>query len=149
MSVAAGEISVNVRQNLKSILDKIGVIYSEAPEATRALKKPRLVAVSKFKQKEMIVEAYEAGQRHFGENYVQEMSEKATDPIILEKCPEIRWHFIGTCQSNKVAKVIKTPNISVVETVASLKLADKLQSSCVANKIESLGIMVQVKKVRH
>lgn len=136
--------SVNVRQNLKAILDKLSVIYNEAPEVSRAVKPPRLVAVSKTKPKEMIIEAYEAGQRHFGENYIQELSEKASDPIILDKCPEIMWHFIGTCQTNKVAKVVKTSNITMVETVTSLKLADKFQSSCQSNQIAKLGIMIQV-----
>ncbi len=68
---AAGANTSNVRQNLKTILERISAIYAEAPEAARAAKSPRLVAVSKTKPKELIVEAYEAGQRHFGENYVQ------------------------------------------------------------------------------
>ena len=59
--------TVNVRQNLKVILDKLSEIYNETPETSRAVKTPRLVAVSKTKPKEMVIEAYEAGQRHFGE----------------------------------------------------------------------------------
>jgi len=136
--------TVNVRQNLKSILDKLSSIYNESPEVSRAVKIPRLVAVSKTKPKEMIVEAYEAGQRHFGENYVQEMADKAADSLLLEKCPDIKWHFIGTVQSNKVAKIVKSPNLTVVETVASQKLADKFQSSCKSNNVSNLGIMIQV-----
>lgn len=134
----------NVRQNLKTILDKLSVIYNESPEISRAAKIPRLVAVSKTKPKEMIIEAYESGQRHFGENYVQELVEKSNDPLILEKCPDIHWHFIGTVQSNKVGKIVKAPNLKVVETLASLKFADKFQSSCQSAKVESLGVMVQV-----
>ena len=63
---------------------------------------------------------------------------------LLEKCPEIKWHFIGTVQSNKVAKIVKTANLDVVETVASQKLAEKFQNSCQANKISDLGVMIQV-----
>lgn len=136
--------SSSVRQNLKGILDKLSLIYNESPELTRASKVPRLVAVSKTKPIDMIIEAYESGQRHFGENYVQEMADKAVDPMIMDKCPDIQWHFIGTVQTNKVAKIVKTPNLTVVETIASLKLADKFQSSCQANKVENLGVMVQV-----
>ena len=55
--------TVNVRQNLKVILDKLSEIYNETPETSRAVKTPRLVAVSKTKPKEMVIEAYEAGQR--------------------------------------------------------------------------------------
>ena len=56
-----------------------------------------LVAVSKTKPAEMLQEAYDAGQRDFGENYVQELTDKAA---LLPK--DIRWHFIGHLQSNKV-----------------------------------------------
>ena len=136
--------SINVRNNLKNILDKVSSAYNEAPTVSRASKVPRLVAVSKTKPKELIVEAYEAGQRHFGENYVQELVDKSADPELLEKCPEIKWHFIGTVQSNKVAKIVKTANLDVVETVASQKLAEKFQNSCQANKISDLGVMIQV-----
>lgn len=64
-----------------------------------------MVAVSKFKPVEMIAEAYEAGQRHFGENYVQELEEKSKNEQILNQCPDIKWHFIGHLQSNKINKV--------------------------------------------
>ena len=62
---------------------------------------PRLVAVSKTKQKEAVAEAYAAGQRHFGENYVQELLDKA--PALPS---DIAWHFIGQLQSNKARAVL-------------------------------------------
>lgn len=68
-------------------------------------KKPILVAVSKTKPAELIVEGYETGQRDFGENYVQELKEKGTNPFILEQCKDIRWHFIGHLQRKNVNKV--------------------------------------------
>ena len=138
------KMSINVRNNLKNILERVSLIYQESPEISRAPKCPNLIAVSKTKPAEMVIEAYEAGQRIFGENYVQELVEKSSNSDILQKCPDIRWHFIGTVQSNKVAKIVKTPNLHVVETVASLKLAEKFQSSCAANKVQKLGIFVQV-----
>ena len=54
------------------------------------------MAVSKTKSVEDIMQAYQAGQRHFGENYVQELVDKSTQ---LPK--DIQWHFIGHAQSNK------------------------------------------------
>jgi len=136
--------TVNVRQNLKVILDKLSEIYNETPETSRAVKTPRLVAVSKTKPKEMVIEAYEAGQRHFGENYPQELKEKSSDPEMLEKCPDIKWHFTGTVQSGNISKLVKSPNLSMVETISSSKQADKFQGSCKSNKVSGLGVMVQV-----
>lgn len=52
------------------------------------------MAVSKTKPVEAIIDAYDVGQRHFGENYVQELEEKASDPKILEHCKDIKWHFM-------------------------------------------------------
>lgn len=74
-----------VRRNFRSVLDRIQSCYTSAPEASRATVQPRLVAVSKTKPKEMILELYEEGHRSFGENYVQELVEKANDATMLEK----------------------------------------------------------------
>lgn len=136
----------SVRHNLKIISDKVRVAYMEAPVPTRAKNPPRLVAVSKTKPKEMILEAYAAGHRHFGENYVQELEEKSNDPEIIKHCPDIKWHFIGNCQTKNVTKLAKSKNISVIETITSVKLADKIQAQYAKkNKDESLvNVMIQV-----
>lgn len=107
---------------------------------------PLLVAVAKLKPAEAIVEAYEAGQRHFGENYVQEIEEKATHPQILEKCKEIKWHFIGHLQSNKINKVLAIPNLFLIETVHKEKLAEQLNKHWpkFAPEGQKLKVMVQV-----
>lgn len=63
------------------------------------------MAVSKTKPVEMIIDAYSVGQRHFGENYVQELVEKSQHPDIIAQCPDIKWHFIGHLQNNKINKV--------------------------------------------
>ncbi len=74
-----------------------------------------LVAVSKTKPNEDIEALYELGQRDFGENYVQEMVEKAAS------LPgDIRWHFIGHLQSNKVKYI--APIVHLIHGVDSLKL---------------------------
>ncbi len=77
--------SSGVRRNFRAVLDRIQTCYSSAPEATRARSLPRLVAVSKTKPKELILDLYEEGHRSFGENYVQELIEKANDATMLEK----------------------------------------------------------------
>jgi pyridoxal phosphate enzyme (YggS family) len=80
----------------------------------------KLVAVSKLKPVGAIREAYEAGQRAFGENYAQDMAFKSKELSDLD----IEWHFIGHLQTNK-AKLI-TPITSCVESIDSLKLAKEL-----------------------
>jgi len=80
-----------------------------------------LVAVSKTCGPEAIREAYAAGQRRFGENYAQELRDKAR---ALADLAELRWHFIGHLQSNK-AKLV-APCAAFVETVDSERLAEEL-----------------------
>jgi len=64
---------------------------------------------------------------------------------ILEKCPDIHWHFIGHLQRNKVNKLLSTPNLYMVETVDSAKLADALNSSWIKlEKPNKLKTMVQI-----
>lgn len=105
---------------------------------------PRLVAVSKLKPLECVIEAYQHGQRHFGENYVQELVEKSSDPKVWE-LKDIRWHFIGHLQTNKCNNLVGVPNLFMVETVDSIKLASALSSSWgKQNKPGPLNVMVQV-----
>lgn len=105
-----------------------------------------LVGASKFKAAELIVEAYEAGLQHFGENYVQEIEEKAVNPLILQRCKEIKWHFIGHLQSNKINKVLALPNLYLIETVHKQKLAEQLNKHWpkYATDGKKLNVMVQV-----
>ncbi|XP_037687292.1 pyridoxal phosphate homeostasis protein isoform X1 [Choloepus didactylus] len=106
---------------------------------------PRLVAVSKTKPADVVIEAYKHGQRTFGENYVQELLEKASHPKILSACPEIKWHFIGHLQKQNVNKLMGVPNLFMLETVDSVKLAEKVNSSWQKkNSPERLKVMVQI-----
>ena len=60
-------------------------------------------------------------------------------------CPDIRWHFIGHLQRNKVNKLTSVTNLFMVETIDSAKLADALNTSCSkANRTNKLKVMVQV-----
>lgn len=112
---------------------------------------PRLVAVSKLKPAELLVAAYEAGQRNFGENYVNELVDKANNADILEKCKDIRWHFIGHLQRNKINKVLAVPNLYIVETIDSEKLAtavDNAWTKLRKGNDDRLNVMVQVNTSR-
>lgn len=78
-----------------------------------------LVAVSKTKPVEMLMEAYNAGFKRFGENYVQELVDK------YEQMPkDIEWHFIGHLQSNKVKYIASF--VSLIHSVDSLKLLQEV-----------------------
>jgi pyridoxal phosphate enzyme (YggS family) len=78
-----------------------------------------LVAVSKTKPNEAVKELYDLGQRDFGENYVQELVDKqASLPL------DIRWHFIGHLQSNKVKYI--APFVHLIHGVDSLKLLQEI-----------------------
>ena len=124
------------------------VVAASTRSTARASTNPaRLVAVSKTKPVEQLRECYDAGQRCFGENYVQEIVEKAP-----QMPPDTVWHFIGHLQSNKVkALVTGVPSLAVVETVDTVKLANKLNTA-VGEFLEErarvgagkLGVMVQV-----
>lgn len=91
-----------------------------------ATKNVSLIAVSKTKPIEDILELYHLGQRDFGENYVQELVEK------YEKLPkDIRWHFIGHLQSNKVKYI--APFVSLIHGVDSEKLLKEINKQAVKN----------------
>lgn len=90
-------------------------------------RRPRLVAVTKTKPVEMILHAYEKGQRHFGENYVQELVEKSKHPLLAQL--DICWHFIGHLQRNKCSNLLACPHLWAVESVDSERLASALNAS--------------------
>ena len=84
-----------------------------------------LVCVSKLKPASDIKALYDVGYRHFGENYVQELIEKAK---VLPK--DIKWHFIGGLQTNKCKDLSKNiENLYVVETIDTVKKAKKLNDT--------------------
>jgi pyridoxal phosphate enzyme (YggS family) len=96
----------------------------------------KLVAVSKFQDAEAVLEAYNAGQRVFGENLVQELVEKQ------EKLPkDIEWHLIGHLQTNKVKYI--APFITLIESVDSLKLLQEIDKQAAKNK-RVIDCMLQV-----
>lgn len=98
----------------------------------------QLIAVSKTKPVNDIREAYQAGQRQFGENYVQELATKAQQ---LTDLAQIRWHFIGPIQSNKTRDIAIYAD--VVHSIDRLKIAERLSAQRPAGKAP-LQVLLQV-----
>jgi len=103
-----------------SVSNNIIKIKSELPSSVT------LVAVSKTKPNELINQAYLAGQIDFGENYVQELVDKYHE---LPK--DIRWHFIGHLQTNKVKFI--APFVNLIHGVDSLKLLEEINKQAQKN----------------
>ena len=97
----------SIKENLHKVLDTL-------PDNVR------LVAVSKYHPAESILEAYDEGQRVFGESHVQELQ---TKHMTLPK--DIQWHFIGHLQTNKVKYIV--PYVTMIEAVDSLRLLQEIE----------------------
>lgn len=114
-----------------SIAENIQQIKNEIPETAT------LVAVSKTKPNEAILEAYDAGQRIFGENKVQELVQKYED---LPK--DIEWHLIGHLQTNKVKYI--APFVNLIHAVDSMKLLKEINKQALKNN-RVINCLLQVK----
>lgn len=110
-------------------------IEEEVARAGRAAGSARLVAVSKGKPAEAIRAAYAAGQRDFGENYVQELEEKAD---ALRDLEGLRWHAIGRLQRNKAKPIVRIAR--VIHAVDREELAVELgrRASAVETRVDAL-----------
>ena len=95
-----------------------------------------LVAVSKTKPIEMIMECYDIGQRDFGENKVQDLIAKKE---VLPK--DIRWHFIGKLQTNKEKYLVN--NVHLIHSLSSIKLLEKIESEFGKNNL-SADVLIQI-----
>ncbi|XP_034697133.1 pyridoxal phosphate homeostasis protein-like [Vitis riparia] len=136
-SMAASAMDGVAAAALRSVLHRV---QQAAERSGRGPQQIRVVAVSKTKSVSLIREVYDSGHRCFGENYVQEIIEKA--PQLPE---DIEWHFIGNLQSNKVKPLLSgVPNLAVVETVDDEKIADRLDRMVATIGRKPLKVMVQV-----
>jgi len=105
---------------MNHITEKIKEIEAKLPAGVK------LVAVSKLKPVETLMQAYEGGFRRFGENYVQELAGK------FENMPkDIEWHMIGHLQSNKVKYI--APFVSMIHSVDSFKLLVEINKQAAKN----------------
>ncbi|KAH7545704.1 hypothetical protein FEM48_Zijuj01G0122000 [Ziziphus jujuba var. spinosa] len=122
---------------LRTVLNRV---QQAADRSGRVAQSVRVVAVSKTKPVSVLRQVYDAGHRCFGENYVQEIVEKA--PQLPE---DIEWHFIGNLQSNKVKPLLTgVPNLAMVETVDDEKIANHLERAVASIGRKPLKVMVQV-----
>lgn len=133
---------VDIAGNIRAVQSTIKEAAALAATKFETHSEPRLVAVSKTKSVLMIKKAYDAGQRHFGENYVKELLVKAKDVDLNQLCPEIKWHYIGALQKNKIAQLIGCPRLYMVETISSFEVADSFEKK--AKEGTSYRVMVQV-----
>lgn len=119
---------------MSHIQEQIDKIKTELPSHVR------LVAVSKYHPIEAIQEAYDGGQRIFGESKVQEMTQK------YEMLPrDIEWHFIGHLQTNKIKYM--APYVSLIHGVDSFKLLQEINKQAAkANRIIPCLLQIHIAK---
>ena len=118
-----------IADNLKQVQRRIATVDSN--------QQVTLIAVSKTKPATDLQQAIDAGQRHFGENYLQEALEK----IKTLKGQNLIWHFIGPIQSNKTVKIAE--NFSWVHSIDRLKIAKRLNDQRPEN-MGKLNVLLQV-----
>ncbi|HYQ18217.1 MAG TPA: YggS family pyridoxal phosphate-dependent enzyme [Polyangiaceae bacterium] len=126
-----------------SIASALEEIRSRLRAAALANARPadsvKLIAVSKLQPAEAIREAYAAGQRDFGENYVQELVQKAE---ALRDLHDLRWHLIGHLQRNKAKQIVALT--SLVHTVDTVELAQELAKRHAAVSERALPVLIEV-----
>jgi pyridoxal phosphate enzyme (YggS family) len=113
-------------------------VHAAALAAGRDPNSVRLVAVSKTHPASLMREAYAEGQRDFGENYAQELAQKAQE---LRDLPDLRLRFIGGFQRNKAKLLV--PTGCAIETVASFEAARTLHERALAER-RNIEVMLQV-----
>ncbi len=127
-------LTMSIPTHLQQVLQRIEAAASLHKRDPATI---QLLAVSKTKPAEMVQAAYDAGQRHFGENYLQDALEKI-EALPLEG---IVWHFIGAIQSNKTRTIAE--NFDWVHGVDRLKIARRLGEQRPAER-EPLNLCIQV-----
>lgn len=122
-----------ITENLKDVRERIN---AACRRAGRNPEEVTLISVSKTKPVPMLMEAYEAGERDFGENHVQE---------ILEKRPQIpqdaSFHMIGHLQTNKVAQVID--KVVLIHSVDTVHLAEKIEKEAAKRNLTA-NVLLEV-----
>lgn len=119
---------------MNHIAQQLSAIRQTLPEGVR------LVAVSKFHPETAILEAYQAGQRIFGESRAQELSAKAA-----ALPSDISWHFIGHLQTNKVKPVVSVA--AMIESIDSLRLLDAVDREA-ERQGRTINVLLQVHVAR-
>lgn len=114
-----------IKEQLMIVQDNIA---KACERSGRDVSEVSLIAVSKTKPNELLMEAYESGIRLFGENYVQELADK------IDSMPDdIRWHMIGHLQRNKVKYLIG--RVAMIHSVDSVRLAEEISKESVKRNV--------------
>ena len=122
-----------VKENLITVQNKVNDACERAGRKTEEV---TLIAVSKTKPVPMLLEAYNAGAREFGENKVQEIMDK------YDKLPQdINWHLIGHLQRNKVKYIID--KVKMIHSVDSMRLAEEISKEAVKKSVH-MDILLEV-----
>lgn len=123
-----------LQNRLKKTLKEI---EETAVSCGRDPKDVTLIAVSKTKPVELIMEAYDMGYRVFGENKVQELTAKYD-----EMPKDIQWHMIGHLQTNKVKYIVD--KVAMIHSVDSLKLARTIEKEAAKKNVDHVDILLEV-----
>lgn len=122
-----------IRENLAQVYENL---KQACENSGRNPEEVKLIAVSKTKPVEMLMEAYECGCREFGENRVQELADK------YERMPEdVKWHMIGHLQRNKVKYIVD--KAVLIHSVDSLKLAEEISREALKKQVE-VSILIEI-----
>lgn len=122
-----------ISEHLKNVHHQI---EASCQKVHRDANEVQLIAVSKTKPVAMLLEAYEAGERHFGENKVQELVSK------YEQLPkDIHWHMIGHLQRNKVKYIVD--KVALIHSVDSVRLANEINKEALKRNLK-VPILIEV-----
>ncbi|MDE7322350.1 MAG: YggS family pyridoxal phosphate-dependent enzyme [Lachnospiraceae bacterium] len=124
---------VTIKENIMAVEE---IIARECIKSGRKVEDVTLIAVSKTKPVEMLMDAYAYGCRDFGENKVQELLDKYE---VMPK--DIRWHMIGHLQRNKVKYIVD--KVYLIHSVDSMKLAEEINKEA-AKKNICVNILIEV-----
>lgn len=116
---------------MATVSERLQSVKARIPEGVE------LIAVSKFHPVEALREAYDAGQRYFGESRVQELSAK-----VMQLPDDIHWHFIGHLQTNKVKQLVRA-NVDTIESVDSIRLLQLIEAEA-AKAERKIKVLLQV-----
>ncbi|AYA99409.1 YggS family pyridoxal phosphate-dependent enzyme [Lachnoanaerobaculum umeaense] len=120
-----------VKENLQEVIHNMEIACKNSG---RDMKDVTLIAVSKTKPNDLIMEVYESGIRDFGENKVQDLVKKSEE---LPK--DIRWHMIGHLQTNKVRQLLG--NTVLIHSIDSIRLADTIDTEAKKKNIHVDGLL--------
>ncbi len=132
---------MTIQKNLNLVEEKI---QRACDRVGRSRDSVTLVAVSKTHSAEVVIEAYQAGLRHFGENRVEEAEVKIprVNTVTTDAQDQVIWHMIGHIQSRKAKQI--PPLFDWIHSVDSLKLAKKLDGEVAQESQQKLNILLEI-----